>query len=449
MSKIADRGLAAALVLSLFAPLGALAQAPAAPAGVKAATASSAGAVAASETLGASEAILKDVSRMRGLAILRPVPSGMKSRSDIEALVLKDLSDSSSERELADGTAMLRFLGLVPADFDLRSATRALLTEQIAGFYEPKTRFFYLADWIPLGQQREVIAHELTHALADQHFDLRRLEKWKDGDGDAKLAAHALVEGEATAVMLEFSLGEKGVHANVGEIPISLTEVLKSSVAEPDKEHPVFTNAPDVLKQSLQFPYVYGVGFIQAVVRDRGWKGVDAAYAALPASTEQIMHPSKYLAREMPVQVTLPDLSAALGAGWRRADQDVDGEFGYYLILKSALDDDRAARAAAGWAGDRYGFYRNDAANRSTFVHRSVWDSDHEADEFFDAYSARIAKRYSLAGAPPSDPAAREWSTPDGLVRAERRGREVVVVEGFRGASVAPLFDALWKGEVR
>jgi hypothetical protein len=393
-----------------------------------------------------SDAILKEVAALRGLAILRPVPSSLRSRADIEAMVLKDLDESSKPEEFATSTAFLRFLDLVPPDFDLRRETVALLTEQIAGFYEPKTRHFYLADWIPLEEQRAVIAHELMHALADQHFDLGRFEKWPDGDSDAKLAAHALIEGEATAIMLQFSLKQSGLAVDLGALPLSLTDVFKGSVGDGDAAHPVFARAPRVVKQSLQFPYAYGVGFVQALLRDGSWKRVDRGYAALPASTEQIMHPAKYLAGERPARVELPDVSRLLGGGWRRADQDVSGEFGYLLILEGTNGEEAAGRAAAGWNGDRYGFYVNDASKVVTFVHRSSWDSVSEAQEFFDAYAKRLAVRFRTTADGAAGPDAREWSTPEGVVRIERSGAEVLVVEGFRGEDVAPLVAQLWKG---
>jgi hypothetical protein len=443
MSKTWRSRLAALVVLAVFAPFTSDAQSP--KRATQEATSTTHGAVARStDALTASDDILKQVSALRGLAILQPVPSGFKSRDEIHAIVLKDLDESSKPEEFETNTALLRFLGLVGADFELKRATTSLLTEQIAGFYEPKTHFFYLADWIPLEEQRTVIAHELTHALADQHFDLRRFEKWPAGDGDAKLAAHALVEGEATALMVEYSLRERGLPADLGAIPISLTDVLKAGVSEPDPLHPVFSNAPDVLKQSLQFPYVYGAGFVQALIRKGSWRSVDECYRALPASTEQIMHPDKYVRNETPVRVSLHDVGPLLGHGWRLVEQDVSGEFGYFVTLKAMVPEKSAAVAAAGWAGDRYFFYLDSTKAKATYVHKSVWDTPNDAAEFFDAYAARISKRFSVA--PKTRSANRiDWSTREGLVRLERRGTTILAVEGFRGVDMTPVADALWK----
>jgi hypothetical protein len=444
MSKTWGSRLAALVVFAVLAPPSGWSQSP--TRATPEATSTTSGVLGTTvEALSASDEILKKVAALRGLAVLRPVESGFKSRGDIQALVMKDLAESSKPEEFATATAMLKFLGLVASDFELRRETTALLTEQIAGFYEPKTRIFYLADWIPLDEQRPVIAHELAHALADQHFDLRRFEKWPEGDGDAKLATHALVEGEATAIMVEYSLKERGLPADLASIPASLTDILKMGISEPDPTHPVFSNAPDVLRQSLQFPYVYGAGFVQEVIRKRTWRGVDDCYRALPVSTEQIMHPDKYLSGEVPVRIAIPDVSALLGAGWRRADVDVTGEFGYFILLKATQPEKRAAAAAAGWAGDNYGFYLDATGSQATYVHKSVWDTPSDAEEFFDVYTARVSKRF---GTSPSIAQANrvEWRTREGSVHLERRGTTVLVVEGFKGRSMAPVLKALWGG---
>jgi len=436
MSKF-RRGRIAALVLVAGLATGTLGGQTGKPA-ARTSIASAIGSVAASDE------ILAKVSALRGLAILHPVPSGFKSRDDIRSLVLKDFDGTAKAAEFDDTTALLKFLRLVGPEFELRRETTQLLTEQIAGFYEPKSRFFYLADWIPIDEQRAVIAHELTHALADQHFNLRRFEKWSTKNGDAKLAAHALVEGEATALMVQYSLAERGLPSDLAKLPVSLKDVLLAGVTAPDPDHPVYSNAPDVLKQSLQFPYVYGAGFVQVLVRDGAWRRVDDCYRALPQSSEQIMHPEKYLHGEAPVLVGLPNISPLLGKGWRRADDDVTGEFGCFVLLKSTLGETRAAQAAAGWGGDRYGFYRDPTGTLSTYVQRSAWDSVDDAREYFEASTAHLESMYGTARSE-SPTALRTWETPDGIVRLERRDTSVLLLQGYRGARLQALVTTLWR----
>src|SRR5919112_5556857 len=154
----------------------------------------------------ATAEVLQETSEIRKLAILRPVQSGAQSRAEIEQMLVRNLDESATPEELRASEAVMKKLGLAPADFQLRPFIIKLLAEQVAGYYEPKTREFYLADWIDLDGQKPVIAHELTHALQDQHFNLRRFEDWPDHESDSELAAHALIEGDAMLAMTHYIL---------------------------------------------------------------------------------------------------------------------------------------------------------------------------------------------------------------------------------------------------
>ena len=154
--------------------------------------------------IAATEEVLKETSTLRQLSVLRSVPSSALSRAEIERAVIKNLDEDTSPADMHAAEVTLKKLGLAPADFEYRPLMIRLLTEQVAGYYEPKTRQFHLADWIDTEGQRPVMAHELTHALQDQHFDLRRFEHWPKGDSDAELAAHALIEGDATLAMVMY-----------------------------------------------------------------------------------------------------------------------------------------------------------------------------------------------------------------------------------------------------
>jgi hypothetical protein len=145
--------------------------------------------------------VLKETSEIRQLAILRPVQSSVQSRPEIERMLMKNLDEENTPAQMHASEATLKRLGLAPPDFQYRALMLRVLTEQVAGYYDPKTGEFHLADWIDLDGQRPIMAHELTHALQDQHFNLRRFEHWPKGDSDAELATHALIEGDATLAM--------------------------------------------------------------------------------------------------------------------------------------------------------------------------------------------------------------------------------------------------------
>lgn len=378
--------------------------------------------VCAAVMLGAdalTDALAKETSALRELPMLRPVPSRALTRSEIEQQVLQAFRDQTTADEIRAAELALKTLGLAPDDLDLRDLQLKLLTEQIAGLYDPKTREFYLADWIDPLLQRPVIVHELTHALQDQHFDLRRLAEWPDGDSDAQLAAHSLVEGDATLAMAQYVLRN----------PEAGAAYMRAMVNAP--KMPVFENAPRAVRESLTFPFLQGMQFATALHARGGWKAVTAAYTPLPQSTEQILHLDKFDARELPAAVTIPDITAQLGRGWRHLDSDVSGEMGLRVILDQFLQDpDASTRAAAGWGGDRFAVY--ESGNRAVVVQMTAWDSEADAEEFAAAYERRTTIRFA--------------GTRTTSVVVERRGPRVLILEGVpAGIDRTALTRALWR----
>src|SRR5262249_18832268 len=342
--------------------------------------------------LAATHEVLKETSDLRQLSIIRPVPSSTQSRAEIERAIMKNLDEEITPADMHASEITLKKLGLAPPDFQYRALMVRLLTEQVAGYYEPKTHQFHLADWIDIDGQKPIMAHELTHALQDQHFNLRRFDNLPKGDSDAELAAHALIEGDATLAMAMY----------VASNPLRALTFLKSigamgiSTEELDK-------APRALRETLLFPYQEGMNWTRSLYRQGGWSEVSTAFTTLPQSTEQVLHPEKYFAHESPIKVALPDLTnllnngdrsgAKLGStaqsGWKRIASDVNGEWGFYLILDQFLKSPaESRRAAAGWAGDRTAVYES-ANGAVVYISRSTWDTENDAREFFDAYVRR------------------------------------------------------------
>ncbi len=366
----------------------------------------------------ATDALFVETSALRQLPIVRPVKSTALSRASIEQKVLAIFREQTTADQIRASELAMKTLGLVPADFDLQRTQVALLTEQLAGLYDPQAREFYLADWIDLTLQQPVIVHELTHALQDQHFDLRRLTEWPRGDSDAQLAAHSLVEGDATLAMTQYVLQKPEVAASY----------LRSLQNAP--KMPVFESVPRALREGLTFPFVQGLQFATALYGRGGWTAVTAAYEPLPQSSEQILHLDKYDAREPPVRITLPDVAARLGRGWTRLDSDVSGEAGYQVILDQfLLAPAESRRAAAGWGGDRFDVYER--SGEAVVIQMTAWDTETDATEFAAAY----AKRTSLR-----DPGVQAGVT------VERRGTRVLVIEGQpASADAAALTAQIWE----
>jgi hypothetical protein len=368
----------------------------------------------------ATAEVLAEASELRKLPILRPVRSGAQSREEIEQMLVRNLNQSATPEELQASETTLKKLGLVAADFQLRPFIVKLLAEQVAGYYDPKTQEFYLADWIDLDGQKPIMAHELTHALQDQHFNLRRFDNWPKHDSDAELAAHTLIEGDASFLMVQY----------ISHNPLRQLAFLKSMVMGGGSTEQL-DKAPRVLRESLVFPYLQGMTWVQQVYKRGGWEAVSAAYANLPKSTEQVLHAEKYFAGEEPQKVTVKDISAALGKGWKMADNDVEGEWGYYLVLDEFLQSNEVSKkAAAGWGGDRYALFKGPLGGDVLVAQKTVWDTEQDAQEFFDAYAKRTTKRYGVEPSEAASAGSRFWKTKDGGVLVEQTGKGVLIVEG-------------------
>lgn len=405
--------------------------------------------------IAATQEVLKETSDLRQLPILRPVQSATQSRAEIERAVMKNLDDEVTPADMHAAEVTLKKLGLAPPDFEYRALMIRLLTEQVAGYYEPKTRQFYLADWIDVDGQKPIMAHELTHALQDQHFNLRRFDHWPKGDSDAEVAAHALIEGDATMAMAMY----------VSSNPFRALTFLKSmgamSIATEELD-----KAPRAVRESLLFPYQEGMNWTRALYKQGGWTEVSKAFTTLPQSTEQILHAEKYFAHEAPVKLAVPDITGLLNnrsrksevrrqrsasgfqtaTSWKKLASDVNGEWGFYLILDQFLKSPvESRRAAAGWAGDRTAVYEN-PKGEILYISLSTWDTENDAREFFDAYVKRTQLRYPLATTMTDSqrgvPGLQTFRTPEGVTAIELRGARVLIVDGVSGE---PGIDVLLK----
>lgn len=392
--------------------------------------------------MAATEAVLRETSALRQLAILRPVNSGTQSRADIERMIIKNMNENTTPEELRASELALKKLGLVPADFEFRPFIIRLLTEQVAGYYDPKAQQFYLADWIELDGQQPVMAHELTHALQDQHFNLRRFEKWPKGDADAELAAHALIEGDATLAMIDYMKRD-----------LSRTLAFVKSMQSGQGKSEQIDSAPRALRETLLFPYEQGAEWATALYKRGGWARVSQAFTDLPQSSEQILHTDKYFAREAPIKIEMRDVSSLLGSNWKRIDTDVNGEWSYYLILDEYLKSRAESKgAAAGWGGDRYSVYQGPKAGGLFIAQLSAWDTPAEAMEFFNAYVKRTERRYKDA-TPISNLytnfsakgyEGRAWRTNEGSILMIRDSDRVIIMEGLpESVNLKKLTDAV------
>jgi hypothetical protein len=287
--------------------------------------------------------MLGRVAETHELAVVRPVRSRRVTRSEGIELIRKKTEQDVPHAVIEAQGEMLRALELVPLDYDLVEGMYALLAGNVAGFYDPDADVMYLLDDLDLGSQQDTLAHELAHALQDQHYDLGARLTYRPGATDRLAATSTLAEGDAMSTMFEVLYGG----ADLLDAR-HLRFFMVASVALSESG----ATTPRALQASLVAPYFDGFALVQAL-RDRGdWQEVARAWRSPPATTEQVLHLDKYDAGEPALPV--PSLPEPEGDGWRTLDSDTAGEQALRIVLEQWTTVAGAAEAAAGWGGDRY-----------------------------------------------------------------------------------------------
>jgi hypothetical protein len=327
-------------------------------------------------TLAVMDTIQVHVSELRGLEPQRPVTRTLFTRPELEAYLIRELEEDMTPQEARLAVIEMAAFDLLPLDTDLWQLMVSLYTEQIAGFYDTDADLFVvIADDGEFGPLDKIVyAHEFVHVLQDQAFGLDALDPG-DANDDASLALKALVEGDATLTMQLYALQALE--------PGELYQALSESMNVPTE---VLESAPAAIVAQMNFPYEAGLAFVQFLYQEGGFAAVDRAFADPPQSTEQVLHPERYLAGEPPQVVSLPPLTDTLGAGWEHVAGNVLGEFGLQLYLGVHLDDRLAAAAADGWGGDRYVVHTHPETDGIVMVLKVAWDTEPEAAEFMRAY---------------------------------------------------------------
>lgn len=356
--------------------------------------------------------IQTQVIEERNLKSNHPVPVVLLLPDQLRQNVLNDFLVDYTDEESADDVMEYSTLGLLEPDFDFRGFYTELLSEQIAGYYDDEVdEMFVVQGETFQGPERMTYAHEYTHALQFQNYDIRNGLNYNDDacklDSERCAAILALIEGDA-------SLSEYiWLYYFATDQDRQQVETFSKSA-----EFPVYNSAPEFLKEDFLFPYTQGSTFVMDIFGQGGWSAVDDLYRNPPVSTEQILHPELY-PDDMPIAVDLPDIISALGTGWREVSRNQMGEWYTYLILARAansnarLDDTTAQVAAAGWGGDEYLLLHNDAAQSTAFVMKTIWDTTNDAAEFSAALQQYANIRFGVKATQQGDTLT--WSYAEGF----------------------------------
>ena len=382
-------------------------------------------------------ALLADMApRLAAWRGLEPwdVPASLMTPEEFAVWLPAQLDKEYPADEAAADQLEWELLGLIRPDQNLYELQLALYTEQVVGFYDSDTE-----EIVVIGDQDAAapmiivtLAHEYVHALQDRAFDLDALEDSVEGNQDALAALLALVEGDATVAGLQYAMRQLRREA--------LAE-LGSSAQPPDD---AFSKSPPALQAVLLFPYVSGPTFVAALL-DGGWRAVDAAYARLPASTEQVLHPAKYAANEAPLEVDLPTLIDSLPPGWSEVRRDVLGEFMVSVWLGGTQAVPMAAEAAAGWGGDAYALYQHEDG-QGLLVMKFRWDTERDRDEFWMAMVDHLVGGGLGPGASEVDATTAIWRGDRRTAHARLLADSVVVVIGHDAAIVRRAARFLSRG---
>lgn len=363
---------------------------------------------------------LTEVTQLRGLAALQGVPCATESRSQVEKFLRDTVAKRLPPHKLEHEQTVYRAVGVVPDDFDYPQGLLKLYMAQIGGYYDPERRHFIMADWMPAHLQSTIARHELTHALQDQHYNLKSFIDPKMENGDELLAHSSLIEGDATAVMLDIERGIKGM-ARLAEEPS-----VKAYMEGQDRSLAFaaeLKDTPPALRALVLFPYTHGLRFVHELLRRGGYPEVDRAFKQPPRSTREILHERDFIDRR--VALAVPEVSELRGvpAGQPPSYTDTLGEFLIRTVLE-VEDETRgiAVRAAEGWVGDRVGLFP--APDGATVVSwTTVWQSGNDAREFVIAYRRLLKARYGVALM-----SGRMQLSPKKAAEVEMSGKQVSVV---------------------
>jgi hypothetical protein len=322
------------------------------------------------------------IEKATGLRFKTPPKVEVRTKEQVRDFLLKKFDEETPSTELTGEEKAYKLLGLIPDTMNLRNFLLRILTEQVVGYYDPAAKTLYVVNGADEQIVGVTITHELVHALQDQYANLDSLQK-ASTDNDRLAAAQALIEGEAQFEQLAIMLG--GAENIEARLP-GTWERIREEIRNRQGEMPVFATAPMVIQESLLFPYLSGAEFVNRVKEKKGNVNL---FSDIPRSTEQVMHPAKFLATpaDEPTVVNLP---APRGA--TKVYENDMGEFGTRLALYRWLKDAAtSARAAEGWDGDR--FMVVEGKGGTGFVWALVWDSAIDAAEFSDALSRVVRLR--------------------------------------------------------
>jgi hypothetical protein len=310
-----------------------------------------------------TSSLLETTSKLRGLTVVEEVPCKLQNIIEVENYLKKQIQNKGFLKQVQYEETVFKMVGIIPEDYSYTQGLIDMYTSQLAGYYDKDNKFYAMADWLSPSMQLPITVHELVHSLQDQHYDLTRILEEEPITTDETLARLALAEGDASAVMYDYLNKKRGLPSiaeqnNISSFALSnmLSVMISSNTVA----------APKALQALLVYPYLSGLSFVHTLLLQDGYQAVDAAYLNLPNSTQEILHPEKYLNRinsqtednpEVLIKESIPKL---LNKKYRLPSvySDTLGEFMISSFLNNFLSPFVASQATIGWKYDKLDLYQ-------------------------------------------------------------------------------------------
>jgi hypothetical protein len=369
--------------------------------------------------------VLNQVQTIRGLRKKKAVECEVRNRDDIRKFVVDAIKTKIPAEKIRNEEIIYKALGILPEELNYKETLVDLYVSQIGGYYDPAEKHYVMAAWLPEMVQPGVAAHELTHALQDQYFDLEKMMEQETLPTDVLMARQALVEGDATAVMLDYSLAplRKSIRSESNVDAYVMQNVIGMGMASG------LQNVPEALKMLMLFPYTSGLRFAHALLVRGGYPSVDGAFRRYPSSTEEILHPEKYFRGKSDFrEYSSEEVGTELGG--QVSSFDRLGEFFISALLGQYLSDRRlAADAASGWGGDGVVIRKNIIGGKDAVVWRLHWDTVRDAEEFHLAFQQLLKSRFAIS----QFPGGEAWIEGNGgkKIQLRQQGQDVVFAMKF------------------
>lgn len=398
--------------------------------------------------------IMQFASHDTDLTMKRTVKSKLITRAQVEKYLVDKMNDDKDAKRMERSEIVLKKFGLIDPDFELKSFLVQLLDEQIAAYYDSKTKTVNMLDWIDPDTQKPVLAHELTHALQDQHVSLDKWENMTSADisrnyaddlhhvatDEDDTAREAVVEGQAMAVFFDYSFSSK--HITVRNSPEIVGQFIDTMTGSGDADDPVMARAPLLLQESLLFPYKYGLKFEADLLKDS--KEPSGAYADVldrpPDTSYEVMNPHAWEHHAKVPLLKMPDIHPVIDAAYSPYDIGVMGELDVQILAQLFGGTQASAELTPAWDGGiYYAAQKKDAANKDatssvSLLYLSQWKSPDAAADFVKMYAGELGHKYAFATRDSSTETSQDeqiYKTNEGPVLIVTSGNDVFISESF------------------